>query len=377
MVNDERFGLTIIAANDKPLSKKQKAFNRLAQQIESLRREMDDETKRLDTLKREYCKKLPALTLKYARKQIEIVKLLGASAKSIAYGVRQKERLRAVILHLCDKAFVVTTPDEETKRIFDEWAEASYDKEMDRQREEMKEMFASDMQDVFGIDFDPSEFDDGPEGFARMKRRFEDEVERREQEREEARARRKKTPKQLEREAARKKLEEAKNRSIRSVYLSLAKALHPDRTSDAATKISREELMKKVTVAYAERDLPALLALEMEWVASEKGRIDSLADNVLDAYIAAMKEQAQVLQYELSMLWMHPRFSEVQHLSDLPHPLALRRIREDEAQYASLIRAFEDTITRCSRPNPKQTIMAFVRDYLKDVEFAARISDSW
>ena len=51
--------------------------------------------------------------------------------------------------------------------------------------------------------------------------------------------------------------------------MSLAKMLHSDLETDETLKLEREELMKKVTAAYQDKDLNTLLKLEIEIIGSK------------------------------------------------------------------------------------------------------------
>lgn len=52
--------------------------------------------------------------------------------------------------------------------------------------------------------------------------------------------------------------------AIRTLFRSLADALHPDKVQDEAQKASRTEIMKQVTVAYAQNDLARLVEIQRE-----------------------------------------------------------------------------------------------------------------
>jgi hypothetical protein len=69
-------------------------------------------------------------------------------------------------------------------------------------------------------------------------------------------------------------------RSLRDIFRSLARSLHPDQAREEAERLRRTELMKDLTRAYERGDLARLLELENEWQASRApaaGEGDSLA----------------------------------------------------------------------------------------------------
>ena len=120
--------------------------------------------------------------------------------------------------------------------------------------------------------------------------------------------------------------EEAKNYSIRSVYIALAKVSHPDTETDPDRKAAKEEIMKQVASAYQAHDLMTLLRLELEWVHKEHTHLGSLADHTLDHYISALEDQMAELKKEKTSLAWQARFAPVAHLSFLPEPVAVNAL---------------------------------------------------
>ncbi len=106
---------------------------------------------------------------------------------------------------------------------------------------------------------------------------------------------RKKSKKQLDKEQQKILLEQEKenlkNKSLKSIYIGLAKLLHPDRYLDEEEKLKNEELMKKVTVAYNNKDIFTLLKLEMEFIKKEEKTIENLPESTLIIYNEFLKEQ--------------------------------------------------------------------------------------
>lgn len=357
-------GLTIVAQPDKKLSKDQRKFNRLAKRIEYLQETIRSDTAELERLLKIYAAGIPARKRLLAGKRVSLAKALGALAGNIKFGKKQREKVRAVILCLCDEAFADIAPDEETERFYNEWADTSYKEELQCQADAMKQELAAQASSIFGIDIDLEDIDDTPEGFARLAERLQNKIQE-EIKKEQGRcSRHKKSKKQLEREESRKRDEELLQRSLRSIYLSLAKALHPDTITDAKEKARKEEFMKKVTAAYAGKDLPALLKLELEWVRSENKALDTLPDEELKLYIASLTEQVDALEQELHMLQMHPRYMEIADFSGYPESYAIERIKDMSRNYDMAAKGIDDTMKMLSGPSPKSEIMEFVNDYI-------------
>ena len=359
--------LKIVAGSQKPLSNNQQTFNRQTKRVEELQHTLLALTGKLESLRRLYIAKIPALARSLAKSQLALATALGNSTKSTPFGKREIEHIRTVILGLCDEAFSEIEPDEADEAFYDAWAESSYREEQKNQSDIRKKLLAADVKDVYGIDIDVDEIDDTPEGLARLARRLKEEFGNSRRKTDGQFSRRKKTKKQIGREEVQRQEEALKLKSLRSIYISLAKALHPDRIPDPAEKALKEELMKKVTAAYADRDLPALLKLEMEWVTSGTSALDTLPDEKLKLYIASLKEQATALERELRSLYHHPRFTCIAGFSRDPEPYASRYIHDLERTYAGRIRTIKQSVSIFSRTDQKRMIIAFVKQYISAV----------
>ena len=101
------------------------------------------------------------------------------------------------------------------------------------------------------------------------------------------------------------------NKNLRSVYLSLAKILHPDSETDADLKLEKEEIMKQVTKAYEDKDIITLLVIETQWLKNTEERLANIKEDVAAIYIQLLKEQAKKLRQQKSELRYHPRFQYV------------------------------------------------------------------
>jgi hypothetical protein len=121
--------------------------------------------------------------------------------------------------------------------------------------------------------------------------------------------------------------------------------------------------MKKVTAAYAEKDLPTLLKLELEWVRAENKALDTLPDEELKLYIASLKEQVDALEQELHMLQIHPRYMEIADFAEYPESYAVERMRDMARNYDMVAKGIEDTMKIFLGPSPKREIIEFVNEY--------------
>lgn len=359
--------LKIVPNKGKKLSKNQQTFNTLIKKIEFLNSDIEKSKLKLEKLVQEHSKRIPPIQKKYAERQIETAKAFGKSTESIKFSAKQKKAIQKVILWLCNEAFSLIEPDQKTKDFYDSWAEKSYDNEIKEQKSSTLESLANEFKFMYGIDIDFSDIDDSPEGFARLQERIQKTLGEQQQQHEpNPSSKRKKTKKQLEQEVKQKEEESVILKSIRSIYISLAKMLHPDTVTDEAEKLKKEELMKKVTVAYNEKDISILLKLEMEFVVSESNHLDDLADDKLKIYISSLKEQAKELEEERYMLYNHPRFMDIIDYAHLEERHANKRIQELVETYKTKIATSEFLINIIQENSSKKVIMDYVNE-IKDV----------
>jgi hypothetical protein len=191
-----------------------------------------------------------------------------------------------------------------------------------------------------------------------------DEFKNSDKQREEPFSRMYKSKKQLAKEELRQKEEAHQLKSMRSLYLSLAKALHPDTEMDFVEKKRKEELMKKVTAAYGDKDLAALLKLEMQWVASETRTLDTLPDEKLKLYIASLKEQAAALEEEHASVYYNPRFAPINDVWHLTEQQAIHEIQVLKRDCTRLHEYISDMTDVCSDPGRRKEIVEFVKEYI-------------
>jgi hypothetical protein len=360
----QRKELKIVAAKSKPLSKDQKVFNRLTKRIGQLQTGIKADQKKLEALLKAYLAEMLGRKRSLAEVRLQIAKALGASTETIRFGKRQLEQVRAAILTLCDDAFGDVEPDKETEAFYDAWAETSYQEEARQQVEMIKREFADQARDAFGIHMNVEEMGDTPEAFARFVKRMQEQYESGQEDM----PKKRKTKKHLARDEMKKQEEALALKSMRSIYLSLAKVLHPDTITDPVEKARKEEMMKNVTAAYAAHDLATLLKLELEWIRSENDTLDTLPDDQLKLYIASLKEQVEALEQERFALHMHPRFAGVSDFAPYPESYGISQIKETARGYGRIAKELREILAVLSRPGAKKETMAFVKEYLAESE---------
>jgi hypothetical protein len=371
--NNENFkketSLKIVKKNQKTLSKNQQLFNNLTKRIENLEEEIKNEKDKLDRLVIFYSKKLEPLNKEIGDLRIKLAMALANSTNILKFTKKQLENITDAILQLCTDAFVQIEPNPEQIAFYDSWAETSYKDELHSQAEEHKDMFVDMMKDMHGIDLNLDDIDMMSDDISEVQAKIMEQVEKSKQN--ELKEEKKKTKKQLKIEAEQKAEEDIKNRSLRSIYIALAKVIHPDTETDLTLKAEKEEIMKQVTTAYDRKDLPALLKLEIEWVIKESEHLEKLTEEKLKIYISALKQQAQELEQEKRMLYMHPRYLSIMDIAVFNEKAAMRRMQQEIAEQNKAKNYIINFTRDFEQPNAKKQILEFIKGFksLKEPDF--------
>ena len=90
--------------------------------------------------------------------------------------------------------------------------------------------------------------------------------------------------------------------SVKSVYLKIAAAIHPDREANDVKKIKKTELLQRANEAYAEQDLFALLKMQLQIEQDRDPSQKSLSAEQVKLYQLALDAQSQKLQEQIDVL---------------------------------------------------------------------------
>lgn len=299
-----------IKSNSK-LSPKHIEFNKLVQTIEKLRDELSREEQKLEIFSEYYVKNILPLMETNAIAAMDLALVLDEVATQIKLPKTIITDMEIIIPELINKYFEYKAPDEKAKALFEKWADVDYDEMVREEKEEQLEELSDFMQSM-GIDIDLGDLDfDDPESLGKIHERLHQAKEDIDEKLTSRKTSRKKTKKQLEAEEISKIQEELKNKNLRSVYLSLAKILHPDSETDPELKAEKEEIMKQVTKAYEDKDIITMLVIETQWLKNTEDRLFNIKEDVAVIYIELLKEQAKKLRQQKSELRYHVRFQHV------------------------------------------------------------------
>jgi hypothetical protein len=98
------------------------------------------------------------------------------------------------------------------------------------------------------------------------------------------------------------KEEQLRKMSFNAIYKELMKAFHPDTETDPERKAEKEEISKKITVAYGNQDYFELLNLEAEYLSNQEDRIQKMPKEQLAFYIKMLTDQKAELKGQIDLL---------------------------------------------------------------------------
>ena len=345
------------------LSKEQQSFNRLTARIKSLQEKIKNNTELFTALNTYYHKKVTPEIIKLGEKKIKLSHLLHTKRKGEKLSAQLSGKLDKLIFQLLDDAFSVIEPDAATKELFAQYNSTSYEEEMDAQKDDMAEIFSSIFFEQTSIKIDPEELKNGNPDFDRLEENIKEQLNNKGQKN------RKNTKKQLEKEELEKQKEEIKNKSLRGIYISLAKILHPDKEPDENLRIEKEEYMKKVTTAYDNKDLMELLRLELLWVNDHEKSLENTPVDTLKIYIQLLKDQVKDLEYESLMVLDNPTYSNVAGYLFLNQSQAYARIDHDRIQYIATHTSYSEAVSALEKNNRNRSVIVkCIEDFYHEEE---------
>lgn len=292
-------GLVRIHGPKDALSREQEAFNRLASRIRNLKARLEQaEQDQLGLDRFHLTQHRPALEA-LGQALLDLALKLEETATRGRPDKTETRRLKQAVPSLLDHAFDLIEPTPEGLALHDLYARKGHEA---RRREEATadaDLFLA-LAEVMGFEIPPEvrakrhdqqAMDDFAESLARQAA---EELEAAERAQAQRASRRKRTKRQLDKEAAEKAKAELKQRSLRDIYLALAKVLHPDIEPDPVQRRHKEGYLKQASAAYQDGNLMELLQLELAWLETS-GTQDAPPDK-LRLFLEVLKDQAAALE---------------------------------------------------------------------------------
>lgn len=282
--------LTIRTKQKDALSKQQQQFNKLINDIELLKAKKLEFAEQFQTAKSIFAEKLLPLVEETRDSTIQLVFALDYGVKHYKISKKYKEAVSSNIEDILDS--IIPTLEEmgedttDLKEIYERHTEVNYDEQQQMINETSADLFES----IFGIKIDPNQMEN-EDYLEEMEKEFNEKMGFKE---------RKKTKKQLEKEAKQKEAQGQLNKDLKTVYTDLAKQLHPDLEQDETLREAKNELMKRVTEAYSNTDLYELLQIQMEVEQLDADKLSNVSDDLMNSYIEVLKKQVAELRASIN-----------------------------------------------------------------------------
>lgn len=347
----------LIFSNDAPLSENQRLFNEYLRQIESLQQKLDREKIRLELLKKEFHKDIIQLFEQLSEERIALAMLFHQATYDFKYSSSQLEIFGDVIVYLFEQAFQSLEATEDQEIIYQQWKGQSFSKVQAQDIAQLMDKIAEELLYQHGIYINTIEYESTPEDYVRFRNDVSLLLQHQGQKKQ------KKSKKQLKEEVAKQEEIALQQRSIRSIYISLAKVLHPDVQHEHLDSDVQEEWMKKVTAAYQSKDLHTLLVLEKEWIDQQNSHLNQLNEDQLSVYLLSLKERIKHLENEIKDLYKSPIYEEIHHLIHMNEKKAMQKIKSERSDIKNVIQTFKHNLQYLKQQYSKKEIQDAVNQF--------------
>lgn len=363
--------LVSISKGRAPLSKAQRAFNRLIGRIRRLRTELARWTEYDALYQRRLATELASAGRAVCEAQRRFVlrldALMGLREKGEKLSRRHRERVRAQIEALLDD-LDGEGDDAELDALREKYFGMS---RQERKREELEAveillggMFGDDVvegHDAADVDellrFADERLGEREQAAARERER------RAESRRGNKRATRAELAAQPKKQARRDALQ-----SVREIYRRLASALHPDREAEAGERERKTQLMQRVNQAYERNDLLELLALQIEIEQIDPEQLAETPEQRVIHYNAVLREQQRTLETELEQRLGPFRMALGRFDRKLTPDDVDRSLSAEIERIHALRRRIERDLQRLEDPRSRRAVLDEMPDPAMDVD---------
>ncbi|MPV65244.1 J domain-containing protein [Burkholderia sp. BE17] len=280
------------------LSKAQKTFNTLVEQIEKRRERLGAWEAVMPVFQKKFVDGLLPLEQASTALRIRLLNLLDDAFLQKGLSKAEQRTLSALIADMARNLLDVSD-DAQLKVIYNRHAASGDDDRAATDRAPTKQASEPTPAAEPADDLDTLSPDELAE---RMQAELDEQFKRDmadHEAREAQRAKRKKAPRQSAAAAKREAEQAESSKSIREVYRKLASALHPDRETDPREQQRKTVLMQRVNHAYAKGKLLQLLELQLEIEQIDRRAIDGLGEDRLTRYNGILEEQLRELDQEI------------------------------------------------------------------------------
>lgn len=140
---------------------------------------------------------------------------------------------------------------------------------------------------------------------------------------------------------------------LSALYKKLVKLIHPDREQDEKVKALKEEAMKKLTVAYENRDLMELMRLESIWASTSTPSDFKGNPGEIKSHIGLLLKKIKTLKIEKSNLIHDAKYFKLRFVGvtyygvyDAPPKEILRSLEDQKASVNEMLRMLSNPKSR-------------------------------
>ncbi|MCE7040922.1 hypothetical protein [Dyadobacter sp. CY312] len=270
------------------LNKRQKEFNLLSEKIEQL----DNLIPELENARDEMIRRIPTdlnpLVMEYQTFRVELVQVMDRTYEADLF---RKAYLTKLSYLICENAFdlIANYGFDELKPVYNKYSETDIETALLLANQKTEKI--TDPAFLLEEEIQPEK--EFPENFHELP---EEDQQRLKEERRAEKV-------QAKIQQAKQNLEKQKTtKSVRTVYMDLVKAFHPDRETDENEKLRKTEIMQRVTLAYQENNLLGLLKLQIEFDRIDQDHLENLTKNQLNYYNKVLKQQVEELEIQKEMV---------------------------------------------------------------------------
>ncbi len=345
------------------LTKSQKRFNRLIAKIDAQRLELAQWNAFMPVYQKRVLTEIQPLHERLRDRRKAMVALLDRAMEGRSLGKVQRAKVRDILDGLLSE-LLEEAQEPELVRLHEKYCDMSFDDAC----QERADLTRALVSDAFGVELDDTEAAGTPEELARL---LADKL------RSAGsgppggpRPGRRKTAKAIDREALREQAAQGASRAVREVYRKIVGELHPDRELDPGERARKTALMQKVNRAYDEKNLLALLEVQLSIEQIDRTALANMAEERLQHYNLVLEEQSQRLQQELAELTAPFTLATGRPARQLTPAIVLRAIDEDVADIRTGLDGLESDLERFQ--DGRQ-----LKESLRHYRIASRVEEDW
>jgi hypothetical protein len=349
------------------LSKGQLTFNKLVKQIAASREKLARWQAFMLTFERRVAIEHAPLVETFRALQAKMVRAFDKALDRKGLTKSEQNVLRQLICEMAEH-LIVDTDSKELKAIYNKHSGSDFDAEEEAAVGSMK----AAVEEMYGVDLgDISDLNSPEDILAHLQEQMESESQLREEEKEKHETRRK-TAKQLAKEAKLKAEADQTSLSIREVYRKLVSALHPDREPDTKERERKTGLMQRVNQAYEKKDLLQLLELQLELEQIDAATIANLSEDRLKHFNKILQDQLTELQDEIEYEEMPLRVRFNLPNRDIDPDVVMSRLTREVRELKRNVKIIEKDLLAA---RDLAALKSLIKDYKRDAKERAKYDE--